>query len=120
VLFYRTAYPRVDLSLGSQLRDDTLRAKAVEDIDRLLYEIRGGVAASVNEGFEVATVGVEDKFGARPRNQRFAGRTLILAPHTVSVSWSAWGAQIRPDAQTPRFAAGSYLCTPRGAIQAFS
>jgi len=26
------------------------------------------------------------KFGARPRNQRFAGRTVILAPHSLAVS----------------------------------
>jgi hypothetical protein len=39
-------------------------------------------AARTRETLELVRPCGLPKFGARPRNQRFAGRTLILAPHT--------------------------------------
>ena len=40
---------------------------------------------------------------------RFMGASLAM----IDRHYGPWGAQIRPRAQSPRFTAGSYLCTPR-------
>jgi hypothetical protein len=81
--------------VDSHFRDETLRAKAVEDADRVPYQLRGSVAASVNEDFEVATVGVEDELVAGAVRNAAAAAQQTRLRRKLELLRSEWKAARR-------------------------
>jgi hypothetical protein len=74
------------------LRIDTLRAKAVEDADRVHYGARGTTVDAVNKGDVVATIGAED--GLVAGDERAALRDRVLGPSRLAGNVAAMNRSI--------------------------